>query len=375
MRKQGSLIPLGPNKWLSRVYLGTTGGKRRYSAKTLTGTTSEARKAHTKRLREIDTGTFIEPSKQTVEEYLTDWLKSKAAEISERTYSDYAHRLRLDVYPAIGTAKLDHVSAQRLQSLCASLTTDRKLAPRTIQYTFAILHEAFERACEWNLLARNPVKYVSLPKRVKTPPQVLTAEDTVAILKATAESEWNALWRLLLTSGLRPQEAAALKWTDLEDGVLSVSRTMKKMAKGKYEVRDYGKTTHATRKLTLPQSTVDALTNHKSRQSAAILKAGPAYQRLGYCFTRRNGAPLDPNAVSKLWKKDLEDAEIEHRRLYTTRHSHISHLLDAGVNVKVVADRAGHGSAGFTLDRYAHSLPGADQRAAEATEDYLRIAK
>ena len=48
------------------------------------------------------------------------------------------------------------------------------------------------------------------------------------------------------------------------------------------------------------------------------------------------------------------------------RHTHASHLLAAGVNVKVVSERLGHASVAFTLDVYAHVMPGEQADAAAA---------
>jgi hypothetical protein len=38
--------------------------------------------------------------------------------------------------------------------------------------------------------------------------------------------------------------------------------------------------------------------------------------------------------------------------LHSLRHSHATHLLAAGTNIKVVSDRLGHASTSFTLDVY-----------------------
>jgi hypothetical protein len=42
-------------------------------------------------------------------------------------------------------------------------------------------------------------------------------------------------------------------------------------------------------------------------------------------------------------------------------------MLSAGVNPKVVSERLGHVTVGFTLDRYPHLLPGFQGEAAERT--------
>ena len=54
--------------------------------------------------------------------------------------------------------------------------------------------------------------------------------------------------------------------------------------------------------------------------------------------------------------------------MHDLRHTHATHLLAAGVNVKIVSERLGHASTSFTLDVYGHVMPGqlADAAAAVA---------
>ena len=53
-------------------------------------------------------------------------------------------------------------------------------------------------------------------------------------------------------------------------------------------------------------------------------------------------------------------------RLHDLRHTHATLLLAAGVNPKLVSDRLGHSSVAFTLDTYAHAIPGQQAEAAAA---------
>jgi len=50
---------------------------------------------------------------------------------------------------------------------------------------------------------------------------------------------------------------------------------------------------------------------------------------------------------------------------------HATHLLAAGVNPKIVADRLGYHSVAFTLDIYTHVMPGQHAKAAEAVAELL----
>ena len=55
-----------------------------------------------------------------------------------------------------------------------------------------------------------------------------------------------------------------------------------------------------------------------------------------------------------------------HRAPVRPDHTHATLLLKAGVNPKVVSERLGHHSVAFTLDTYAHVMPGMQADAAEA---------
>ena len=55
-------------------------------------------------------------------------------------------------------------------------------------------------------------------------------------------------------------------------------------------------------------------------------------------------------------------------RFHDLRQTHATHLLAAGTNVRVVSERLGHASVPFTLDVYAHALPGQQVAAADPVD-------
>jgi hypothetical protein len=62
-------------------------GKKRYYSEAVKGTKTLAQRRLTELLRETDTGTFVEPTGLTVEEYLEQWLRDSAApRVSGRTW-------------------------------------------------------------------------------------------------------------------------------------------------------------------------------------------------------------------------------------------------------------------------------------------------
>jgi integrase len=78
-----------------------------------------------------------------------------------------------------------------------------------------------------------------------------------------------------------------------------------------------------------------------------------------------NGGWWNPDSISSAFRRAVKAAGVPVIRLHDVRHTHASLLLKAGVNPKVVSERLGHSSVAFTLDTYAHVMPGMQPEAAE----------
>lgn len=375
----GTMKPLGVDKWLLRVNLGTVSDasgkpKRSTYAKVFHGKTSEAQRELTKLLQRRGDNALVARSGQTVKEYADLWLaeRKKAQDAHERTLGCYTHTFKQYIYPYIGARRLEDLDAEILKRWQGSLTErgqditcqspgKRKpiacLSPRTRRLAATVLNMVLREAVYSGILVANPLDRVKLPKRTKATPRVLTTEDMQKVLEMTAEDVDSILWRLLLTSGMRPGEALALTWAavNLEAGAVRIDQAVSKGLDGKWTVFQ-PKTEKSRRTLSLPKSTVEALRAHK-RNTASLL-----------VFPGKQGRYRDPSAVSKKWKRMLAKAKIPHLKLYGTRHSHITALLEAGVDLKHVSERAGHSSVSITGDIYAAVLPESHRKMAETME-------
>lgn len=378
MAKRGQLIPRGEKKWLVRVYVGRDQqGKRQYSAKTVQGTANEARQELTKMLREADTKTLVRRSTQTFSEYLEDWYKTKI-DVTEQTLNSYKYLMEHHVIPPLGTLKLHEVSPHVLQSLYSDMKERKGLSPRTIRYTHAVLHQAFEWAVEpGKLLAANPTARLKLPKKIKRAPTFLSAEQIAAVLEKTQGDRLYPLWHLLLHTGLRPQEALALKWGDFEHtkhGVqATIVRTVVNDGYGHFSVRDTTKTEGSKRTVSIADSTWEVLQNHRRHQAQETMLIGERYDRQEYVFATRVGRILDRTNVAQRWKTALRKAGIAIKaRFYDTRHSHATTLLNNGVDIALVSKRLGHRSIQTTLSHYAFLLPETDRKMAEVMEQVVK---
>ena len=373
IRSRGQIIPRGERKWLLRVFLGRENGKRNYSSRVFEGTYKQAETELTGMLRETDTQTFVAPTAQTLEQFAREWLTSKT-DISERTKVDYEARLVQCVFATLGALRLSDVTPQAVQKLYAGLEA-RGLSPRTVHYVHAVLRQAFRRALEWHLVARNPCDAVTLPRKSRPKPSVLSPAEVGKLLGSSQDDPLHALWVLLLLTGLRPQEALAVKWSDIEQQWLRVQRALVNDGHGHYSLQDETKTDASSRTIGLPKAVLEALQVHRKRQAAQMLLAGKAYERQGLVFATEKGTILDYSSVARRWKAAQKAAGLTPKRLYSTRHTHATIMLAAGADLKWISSRLGHSSIITTATHYAHVTKEVHQQMAALADRTLEQAK
>lgn len=365
-RKSGQIVAKGPGKWLVRLTLGTdaVGGRRTHS-RTIVGTRKDAQRLLNKLQRDRDLGLLIEPSDQAVGTFLKKWLaESVSARVATKTASDYAALVRLHLEPALGHLKLSQLTPVEIQGLYREML-DRGLSARTVRYAHTVLHSALDQAVKWQLIIRNPARLVDLPRLSQTEMKTLSKDQANAFLTAAREDRYSALWELLLMTGMRPGEALALKWSDIDGTKIRIQRNLVRHSNGEHELKE-PKTPRARRTVVLPSSTVEALQAHRRVQIQERLKAGPGYENLDLVFAASNGSPLDWRVVvQRHFNQVIKKAGLPRIRPYDLRHTSATLLLAAGVNVKVVSERLGHQTAALTLDTYSHVLPDMQEKAAE----------
>ena len=141
------------------------------------------------------------------------------------------------------------------------------------------------------------------------------------------------------------------------------------------EVVSVPKTRRSRRVVDLDPVTVETLQRHRSHQREQHLALGVTATASDRVFTGDLGEPLRPDSVGQAFRRLVLSADVPVIRLHDLRHTHASHLLRAGVNVKVVSDRLGHASVSFTLDTYGHVMPGQQAEAAAAAAALLDVGK
>ena len=177
-------------------------------------------------------------------------------------------------------------------------------------------------------------------------------------LKAAKEDPCFAVFGLLIDTGLRPGEALALKWSDVDlvDQQLSVRRTLTRNAQGWHFAEP--KTAGSRRSVPFTSPLQSVLVSHREAQPA---------NSHSLIFVGDGGEPLHANNLGRRnLPRILKRAGLgEDFRLYDLRHTCATLMLLAGVHPKVVSERLGHASVKITLDTYSHVLPTMQREATE----------
>ena len=370
----GQLIERGERKWLMRIYLGRgPDGKRKYFNKTIHGSRKDAQKFLNEKLHEQDRGLLVVPSRRTLREYLLEWIDKGKPGISERTRESYRWMLLQYVLPKLGDRRLDQLGPFEIQELYKSMTA-RGLSPRTVRYAHSILRSAIAQAVRWRILPGNPADLVELPKMVRKEMRALGPREAADFLEAIRGDRWEALWELLLVTGLRPGEALGLKWSDVDwdQQRIRIQRTLVRDENNEWRLAE-PKTSRSRRSIVVPASTMDTLRRHRAEQAEERLRKGAEYAgELNLVFANGRGDPLDYRVVvQRHFKPNVKAAGLEPLRPYDLRHTCATLLLAGGEHPKVVAERLGHSSTVMTMDVYSHVLPDMQEAAADKLQRLL----
>ena len=229
-RKAGQIVARGQSAWLVRIYQGRDPetGTRKYLNQTIHGAFREAQRFLNLKLQQRDPSRTPRAAAITLNQFLDQWLATSAKpRLRARTFHDYESLLRLYIRQVLGTRLIGTIEKMDMQAPYAQMF-GRGLSARVTEYTNAVLESAFRQAVRWRMLAEDPCAGVDLPRTKRREMNALSVEECRRFLSVAKEPEWYPLFALALTTGMRPSEYLALKWSDIDwqRGAASVSRTI-----------------------------------------------------------------------------------------------------------------------------------------------------
>jgi integrase len=348
--------------------------RKKVSGKTKVEVRDKLRELH----KETDAG--LRPRRRyTVGDALNDWLAHGVDGLSERTVTLYRDTSAKALREELGNIKLTELTASAVQKALVSLAEGS--STRTVQIAHNVLVRAIRHAERDGLVGRNVATLVDTPKGQKDgrPSKSLTLEQAVALLDAAKGTSLEAYVVVSLLSGVRTEEARALRWDHVVawvDGqwlpVADAGFDHEQVAAFVWRAERAGgdtKTPKSRRTLALPQKCVEALREHRVRQAKERLSAGPLWKDHGLVFASAVGTPMDDHNVRRQFRVITEAAGLGTgwvpREL---QHTFVSLLSAHGVPVEAIALLAGHNQTATTELVYRHQIVPALTRGAEVMD-------
>lgn len=238
----------------------------------------------------------------------------------------------------------------------------RPLSAKTVRHVACVIHGCFEKAVKWQIIDRNPMHGVDLPKIDRKPPCVVEKEGVSLLLARARTTRLYPLILLALATGARRGELLALQWSDLdfESGIVNISKSLEQTREG---LRVKSTKSNKPRRFAVPAVALMALKEHRAEQNNDREQFGATYQENDLVFCRPEGTYYSPVSLGCRVARMMKEAGLAGVSLHSLRHTHASELLSQGVPIPTVAKRLGHANANITLSIYAHALE-ADELAA-----------
>lgn len=362
----------GKNSWEVRVYLGRDPktGKKIWKYATVRGSRRDAEAVERRLLGRQERGELA-AVRMTVAELLDEWLAHVQAHRERRTWDDYAYCARR-IREALGPVRIDRLTRAQIQRWVDELMRCPRedgrpgaLSASTVRRHHRVLHAALAYAVRMGYLEANPAAHLTLPRRQRREPEILTPEQLEQLLEAAKGTRWYPIWYVAAHTGLRVGEICGLWWEDIDWGrpAIRVRRALKQDRQhNRWYLGDVKN--HEARTVILDDRTAEVLDQHRAAQQMEIARA-PQWEHPEHVFTGPGGAYLRLDVPSHMLRKYCRRLGLPPISMHDLRHLHGSMLLHDGWSITAVSERLGHHSPAFTAQVYAHVIPGAQ-------EGYLR---
>lgn len=260
-------------------------------------------------------------------------------------------------------AVLQEISPIDIQKYLAYLRTEYKgkqgkpLSAKTLRHLYGTLNLIFGYAEQQEMIAHNPMRKVSAPKKEKKPVDALTTEQAAKLFKLLPDCtlDFHCILQLLITTGIRRGECMGLKWGDIDEleSTIRIERSIACTPESGVVIST-PKTVNSIRTIPVIPSTLALLQQYKkqiqNQHPNAILKDAFLFPNKENIFL-----PRDPNSVTRRVKRFMKNNGFPDLSPHDLRHSCATLLLAQGADIKSVQEILGHADASTTLNFYVKS--------------------
>lgn len=355
---EGTVFQDESGRWVAMLELPRHPDGRRNRKKRRARTQSEAQRLLRTMRDEYAATATVTNARRTVAEAVADYRAAREAQGLSKATLDQG-RWQLDVITeGLGRRRLVNLTVSDCDSFldaAAQGTGERRPISRShIARIRFVLVNVLDNEIRVGQLSRNVAELSILPATTvaKKQRRALT-HDELSVLLAAAKGSRLILIDLCARNGLRPAEARALRWADvdLDLGHLTISGQLDRQNR-----RTTPKTKKSARSIQLDDTTVARLRTWQIKQAELRKAARNAWVDLSIVASTARGNPIDRHSFARSLRGLCGSCGIEPSvSPYELRHTAITMQADAGHSSWEIADWAGT-SAAMISEVYRHRL-------------------
>jgi integrase len=382
-RGEGSVFyDAARGRWVGLVDLGRDPETRRRVRRKVTALTRDELRDKLDELREEKrkTGTVARRD-ATVRQVVDAWLASPPPSVQSGITRACHRHAALRLPESLLRTPLARLTPSQVDAALAALVR-QGYATRSIAMSRSVLVRAIRRAQRDGLVARNAAELAECPRGTMRESRSMTVAQVEALLSASSSiSPWlRAYVYTGIMCGLRPGELLGLRWEDIDAaaGVIRVRKSVKLVVRPdgrKRPALEDLKTERSKRTLVMPAAVAAMLAALRRDQAALRLRAGSAYSDHGLVFPAGDGSPCWPEVARARFQQLCKRAGLgDDWHPHEQRHTFVSVLSDAGVDIDRIADAAGHINSNVTKTVYRHVLADKLATAAQVMDATFRAS-
>lgn len=360
--------------WEARFTAGYDPGTGKQIQRSITGKTQkEVAQKLREATTEIDQGTYQQPSKMTVGEWLDVWTTEFLTSVKPRTLDSYKSTVKTHIKPAIGYIRLDALDALTVQRFYNRVGQTH--SAKTVKNIHGVLHKALQQAVSGKLIRSNPTAGCSLPKVEKPQIQPLTEKQISAFLSAIKGHRFEKVYIVTLFTGMREGEVLGLTWdcVNLDTGAILINKQLQRERGGNGAYNLVPTKNGKGRMITAAPSVVAILKSVRAQQQKWERESKNAWRNpMNLVFTDALGRNFSAQTVYLHFKKIAAQIGAPAARFHDLRHSYAVAAIRSGADIKSVQGNLGHATASFTLDVYAHFTEDMRQDSAARMEKFIQ---
>ncbi|CYU95621.1 prophage Sa05%2C site-specific recombinase phage integrase [Streptococcus suis] len=266
--------------------------------------------------------------------------------------------------PFFGGYKLDKLTAPLIQSIVNKLADKTNKGESGAYLHYDKIHALNKRILQYGVtmqaISSNPARDVVLPRNTQKAKRKKVKHFDNQDLKKFLDylggldlAKYRnlyevTLYKFLLATGCRINEALALSWSDidLENATISITKTLNHLGqinspKSKASYRD----------IDIDQETITMLKAYQLRQIQEAWKLGRTETVVFSDFI--HDYPNNKTLATRL-RTHFKRAGVSNIGFHGFRHTHASLLLNSGIPYKELQHRLGHSTLSMTMDIYSH---------------------